>query len=88
MTSDHYCVGMDKQVQGRHSQWKEREVCMVPYHGKRYTDTVDLMYCVYIRIIHVYIHYQDPLAGVIPRSLHELFEKIEAQVRPCHLSNQ
>ena len=24
--------------------------------------------------------FQDPLAGVVPRSLHELFEKIEAQV--------
>ena len=35
-------------------------------------------HCVVMCIL---LHFQDPLAGVIPRSLHQLFEKIEAQVR-------
>ena len=39
---------------------------------------------VYVQYMYICMYYlldiQDPLAGIIPRSLHQLFEKIEAQV--------
>ena len=51
-------------------------------HGKRYVrPSKPLKQHLYAFSSYMFVPYcQDPLAGVIPRSLHELFEKIEAQV--------
>ena len=66
---------MAKQALERLSRWRESEVWMALCRGKRYIyrPNFSLVYC-------MHSYWQDPLAGVIPRSLHELFEKIEAQV--------
>ncbi|PIK58720.1 kinesin-like boursin, partial [Apostichopus japonicus] len=54
---------MDKQEQERHLQWKEKELQMNPFPGRASLYAIAL----------------DPLAGVIPRAMHQIFEKLNSQ---------
>lgn len=86
---------MARQGQGRRTQWRGKGVLREPFPGKRsahtHTSLPIQFSCIMILDLHTFVvvlhppltHSQDPLAGIIPRSLHQLFEQLEAQVHTC-----
>ena len=68
---------MAKLEQGKPSLWKERGAKEVLYLGRRCV-YVCVCVCVIMDIYDPSLLTQDPLAGIIPRSLHQLFEELES----------